>query len=496
MKIGKLLESEKSRVYVDNFYKRIAECTDIERCINFIHDAIGNRIQYYNRTLKRAEYETSITIHDSINMCYNPFGEIMLNTPSCICICIQESDDRPENFMIRPYIRIVTDGGFSNYHITGVIVKNQNNEYFMIAENEEGQWIKYENGFSVAEDNEINKYNVDIGYGQIVLCFYKNTPNEDDSEEHHDVKGELQEVKEEFREVKKDAVTKKSIMIKEPPAISFIDELHFQRMFNPHWEFEHNDNKGIRNNGHTCHVNVILQFLYSMDEIVHAVSKAAAENLIPAIYFHEIFQVLSEDNPEISASSLRIQNYFAIDKTTDYDAVETLELFLNGLKENLISVGFDIFDVFAHDYYSKGTKIIAPFRVYARITQIEKAMQNFIIFNSYPAPEIFYVNLPSPRSFSRRTLKVPFNFTANNIEEKPMYRLYSITAYASLHFVQFINKGGQWIVFNDEYCYNVTEDIITDLFKKDEEQGSIYDKTKQHWRAYILFYRKEKSNQN
>ena len=45
--LNNILESEKTNIYVDAFYKKIAELLTLEQIINYINDSIQNRIQFF-----------------------------------------------------------------------------------------------------------------------------------------------------------------------------------------------------------------------------------------------------------------------------------------------------------------------------------------------------------------------------------------------------------------------------------------------------------------
>ena len=454
---------------------------------------------FFNKTKKKIDYETSITVIDSGCMKDNPFGEIMMNNPTCISISFHETEERPVDFEIKTNIRIVTDDGFAYYSLTGAIIKTQKDEYCAISEDANGNWLKYEHGFIACKKEDIEKYNTDIGHGQVIMAFYKNVPESNDTKnpEIFEIPNAQKSQCEEQIDIVKiskkpkiDTKTKPKKKNKETPVLGYLDPLHFKRMFDPYWEYERNNYKGIRNAGHTCHLNVSIQFLFSIEDIVREVKHAASKGLLPAKYFDEVFDILKEDNPEVSASAQKIIEYFHIDSARDYDAIETLEMVIKELHTNLMQNKYDLIDLFSHDYYSEGNKCLTAFRIYPDTIDLEKALIKFMSKSIYQSPRILYIHISDPSK--RPPISVPLFFTASKLTEKPTYHLYAIIAYASMHYVIFINKCHQWIVFNDEYCYNVSEEALKDLYDDVEKHPSeILQKTQQNWRAYVYFYIKQ-----
>lgn len=81
------------------------------------------------------------------------------------------------------------------------------------------------------------------------------------------------------------------------------------------------------------------------------------------------------------------------------------------------------------------------------------------------------------------------------------YKLMAIIAYASLHFISFINIKDSWYVFDDENVYECSEDLLVGLFggitngKNEEESvklNPLWQRTAQYkWVAKLLFYKEE-----
>ena len=516
-KLDAILDSSNIKVNISPVFNEIGEIDSLAKAINFFNHATDNKIEFYNKTRRRVDYETSIEIHDDIPMNNNPFGEIVINTPSCLTVFINETLQRAENFTIKRSMHIVTDDGIASYVLTGIIIKDQNNEYKSISETEKGNWYLYDHGYKNFDFEELIKYDNDIGEGQVVLCFYKFAPWYVDSESTNDdytiqslcekidkkrsipiiIDGDTEdsESKDCTSDKKESKLTeytnKKKKHMLPGEFVMKHDKMHFKRFFNPYWNYPTKEYIGIRNLEATCHLNVVLQFLFSLKIIRKKVQEAASLDCLPAKLLNDIFCVLEEDNAEYTASTVDLVEFLNIPYNQYDDAVETLEKIINILHPDLEMVGFDLKEVFEHDYYAPGKKVCSALRPQARQINIESYMINFIISTCFPSPVILYVHLTNP-TYSREVLTVPTSFKASRIEEEPVYNIYAIIAYAGKHFVLFIKHEDNWVAFNDEYSYEIPNDEIIYLFgSKKGEISPFITKTQQLWLAYVVFYKKE-----
>ena len=112
-------------------------------------------------------------------------------------------------------------------------------------------------------------------------------------------------------------------------------------------------------------------------------------------------------------------------------------------------------------------------------------------------PRILVINLcrlPETTTYKHYETKFtfPLNLNLSKIStgEKKFYNLFGVIAYAARHFIAFVKKGDQWVIFNDDTAYNCEEKWIKCLVggMEDQHTNELWEITGQRWIARLLFY--------
>ena len=93
--------------------------------------------------------------------------------------------------------------------------------------------------------------------------------------------------------------------------------------------------------------------------------------------------------------------------------------------------------------------------------------------------------------------EVPFKVKLDNSQDNPLYELFSITPYSSLHYMQYIkNNEHEWIGMDDETRFIIKQSLIVNLFGREEGDNPLMRCLSRDWLATILYYKKSSYDLN
>lgn len=219
---------------------------------------------------------------------------------------------------------------------------------------------------------------------------------------------------------------------------------------------------GIHNHGFTCHLNSVLQVLISIPEFVETLQQNANDDCRITQAFMQVFnqiQTRSNDNSH-SADTSCLTNILGQHILEMQDCIDTYEEIVTKISYEFQSKSSqtDVSAIFRSDIQRKdgSSEKMLTFYLNASIPDVAlafKSMKKNI--TRFIVPPILVINLcrmPETETYKHSATKFcfPFNLDLHKIStcEKKQYELFAIIAYADKHFIAFVKKNGEWIIYD------------------------------------------------
>ena len=258
---------------------------------------------------------------------------------------------------------------------------------------------------------------------------------------------------------------------------------------------------GIKNQGQTCHLNSVLQALYSIKPIVNAIQICSKQNLSPAKEIASIFEVMDSNAGNISycASTIQLTTYYGAEMLRERDCLDTYNDLLDDIIQNVqsctqeINSDHFIIKLGTHENLEKWNALLIPFSP----SGASKLSENISIFLnryiSFDAPGILPIVLQRPPG---SPYEHQFVFPDELVISSHSYKLFGIIAYSSHHFVYFRKKEEKWWYINDSRCYECPPDLIPSLYGGSGDLPLYIITDPYKWVARMLFYTEMSYNIN
>ena len=210
---------------------------------------------------------------------------------------------------------------------------------------------------------------------------------------------------------------------------------------------------GISNQGYTCHLNVLIQLLYSINEIrleLQIFNKD--DDPQPATALNDIFNemdVIRMKQLKQTINTKQLTNALNNDKywLKSQNFCESFEKMVDLLRLNIISKGgIDIYNLFGIKTVNREKywiTINSPHQDFTELLKLHLEKNDLYIL---PKILIVYVN-------ANKTRKVPIpntiDLSAISVNGNQKFKVSFIIAYRNSHYIIFKNFNGKWVKIND-----------------------------------------------
>lgn len=246
-----------------------------------------------------------------------------------------------------------------------------------------------------------------------------------------------------------------------------------------------NEFVGIRNQGATCHLNVVLQLLFSIPELYDVIKNAARFNISPLKEISQIFNVLANvdaNAKSFAATTNELTNALGPKYLSAQDLRDTITEIFRLVQSNFNSlpdINFSIYQLYRVNYGSESNE----FGIFS-VRAGELSFIDQLCFSresnscsDHNFGKLLFVETyrnPGNESMPIYSVRIPFPMELNldnySTNENKQFHLVEVIAYANSHFVLFKKVNNRWYLINDAWCYECNEEFINCL-----QGGSIDD---------------------
>ena len=238
----------------------------------------------------------------------------------------------------------------------------------------------------------------------------------------------------------------------------------------------------IANQGATCHLNTLIQLLYSLSDVRQMLSCFTSDtDEQPALSLNDIFQAMEDIRTKHLKQIIDTKQLTDALGNRDYwlseeNFCESFEKLVTNLRANILNKsGKDIFSIFA----IRTTQSERPILTFNALTGdfldlLTKRLQKG---EKYIFPKVIVINVEASE-LHKINMHRTLNLEAIAGEENKVFDLNLIIGYKNRHYVIYKRFDNQWYKLNDRWATQVEEEEIQSL------AGSNQD----HFNADSLIY--------
>lgn len=469
-------------VTASRMYAALPDVWTLPQYIEKINTLTNNMLKYINRDKHIEEEKGIIFVGNNGPMPKLLTSYTVTQAPQLLTLMINDKEVRHETFSFPEIVYCSSTHGRIIYKLTGFIGYKGKETYFSVSE-VGGKWMKYSKRWDTIIPYSIEDYYIDSVDGCASMLFYKNISN---SNERDDIlqtivfddaatEGQLQQI-----------ITECPIDLTDMPTLTYEKRL-MQRARSTDTESSRAmPIIGMINGSTLCHLNTNCQMLFQIKDFVTYTNKLSQTRKSPAVELNIIFEELGKPGGPVEPRNLL--HALGLEEGKGYNVEETLGLLLKKIFHIQNEGDENIFSFFSPTDPIGDSIESCVLRSDEDDINIELAVGRLYNLNHLKRlPPVLIVEIIRA-DHDRKEVPAEFNIC---IDGKSVdYELFTITAFAPEHYMQFIKTDNEeWYGIDDADVARVEIKQIEALFGSDEDQNRLYSRFNKPWVGTHAFYR-------